>query len=309
MTRLLRTAAAAAALLLAIPAPASAWGSKGHRLVNAVAVRALPASVPAFLRTENATVEIELLGPEPDRLKGSGHVWDAEHDPGHYIDIDDDGTVGGIKLDALPATREAFDTTQRAAKSDQYRQGYLPYSLADGWEELRREFALWRSDGADAAQRAVDEGTIVRTIGLWGHFVADASQPLHVTVHFNGWGTYANPAGYSTDPHLHARFESDFVDRFVSRSDVASKLSSPVACGAGALLSDAQVLQMMETYLSASAATVPQLYQIEQRHGFETGSPEAVAFADARLAFGASRMRDFIICAWENSAAERIGNE
>lgn len=309
MTRPLRTAAAAAALVLAVSAPAFAWGEKGHRIVNAVAAHALPAEIPAFLRTETVAEQIERLGPEPDRLKGSGRISDAEHDPGHYVNVADDGTVAGVKLDALPMTREAFDDALRLAKSDQYRQGYLPYSLAGGWEELRREFALWRADGGDAKERALDESMVLHTLGLWGHFVGDAAQPLHVTVHYNGWGPYPNPARYSTDTHLHARFESAFVDRFVSQTDVAARLpaSRGPVCSSTVLLSDADVMHMMERYLAASALTVPQLYQIEQRHGFDDGSPEAVAFVEDRLAFGAAQMRDFVACAWENSAAERTG--
>ena len=47
--------------------------------------------------------------------------------------------------------------------------------------------------------------------GQLSHFVGDGSQPLHVTIHFNGWGSdQPNPQGYS-NARLHGPFESDLV--------------------------------------------------------------------------------------------------
>ncbi|MBV9271731.1 MAG: S1/P1 Nuclease, partial [Candidatus Eremiobacteraeota bacterium] len=187
---------------------------------------------------------------------------------------------------------------------------------ADGWEELRKEFALWRADAANERSaadssalmdaqhwEAVDEEAVLHTTGTWGHFVGDASQPLHVTVHYNGWGNYPNPEQFSSDNHLHAFFESDFVNAHVDPGSVASKLAALKDCSAnGAPLDDAHVMAMMTSYLQASASTVPTLYRIDQRHGFRDATPEAVDFVDSRLAAGASELRDLIVCAWENSA-------
>lgn len=310
-------------MLCSSAVPAFAWGGKGHRIINAAAARAFPATLPDFTRSNDAAIEIERLGPELDRLKDAGHVWDAEHDVAHFIDIGDDGTVDGIVLTALPPTREGFDSALRAKNTTQYKQGYLPYSLADGWEELRKEFALWRDDVANAqkapnpsalleAQRwkVVDEASILHTIGVWGHFVGDASQPLHVTVHYNGWGNYSNPEHFTSNDHLHAFFESEFVNANVDEAKVVAKVAPLNDCAAtGAPLDDAHVMSMMTSYLGASAATVPALYRIEQRQGFQNATPEAVGFAEERLAFGASELRDLVVCAWENSANVRIYRE
>ena len=81
-----RTAALALALLLAAGAPAFAWGASGHRFVSGAAAATLPDSVPAFVRTPQARGEIERLGPEPDRLRGSGKTRDSDLDPGHFLD-------------------------------------------------------------------------------------------------------------------------------------------------------------------------------------------------------------------------------
>ena len=58
--------------LFVVPSPAHAWGAQGHRIINGAAMRALPANLPAFLRTQSAHDEVALLGPEADRIKGAG---------------------------------------------------------------------------------------------------------------------------------------------------------------------------------------------------------------------------------------------
>jgi hypothetical protein len=45
------------------------------------------------------------------------------------------------------------------------------------------------------ADRRLREKLTIRDIGIWSHYVGDASQPMHVSVHFNGWGDYPNPNG------------------------------------------------------------------------------------------------------------------
>ena len=325
MIRKLSVAIVAAGLLSAFglsnARPAWAWGGKGHLIINHVAAQALPAALPSFLHAQNAVGEIGFLGPELDNLKGSGEAWDAEKDPGHYVDLRDDGTIAGVvTLAALPATREAYDTALRAGHTDQYKQGYLPYALLEGWEQLREDFAYWRVDdynathGANVEQRAfaglrraTDEAVTLRDIGVWGHYVGDASQPLHTTVHFNGWGAGPNPDNYSQSRHLHAMFESDFVDKYVDQASVSSGLPALAVPAGTSLATQPQVMSAIATYLRASNATVPQLYQIEKRNGFARGSREAVAFARSRLAAGAAELRDLVTWAWENSLYESVG--
>ena len=117
----------ASLLAYAIPAaPAWAWGASGHHWLSQVAAEALPEELPAFLRTAEVPQTVGELGREPDRSKDSGAVHDKERDPGHYVDLDDDGKVAGVlPLEPLPATREAFDTALRQGGTTQYAAGYL----------------------------------------------------------------------------------------------------------------------------------------------------------------------------------------
>ncbi len=309
--------------LVAVQSPAWAWGATGHHIINRLAAASLPASVPAFMRTPSAIDELTYLGLELDLLKGAGTEWDAEMDPGHYLDVVGDGTIeGGLRLSALPATREAYDTALRARGLDQYKVGYLPYSIVQGWEQLRMVFAYWRVDHYEArhaktarmraiatARERFDEQLARSDAGTWGHYVADASQPLHVTIHFNGWGNYANPNDYSNSKHLHDLFETEFVDRFVTLAAVEKRLTPLAFARSASLMSEKAVMDAIKRYLAASNAMVPDLYQIEKSGAFKTGTPQAKAFVEGRLAFGASELRTLIVWAWEDSINETIGDD
>jgi len=64
--------------------------------------------------------------------------------------------MGIVPLDRLPTTREVYDTQLRAGGSTQYKAGYLPYSIIDGWQQIRKDFAYWRAavKGAETASSA-----------------------------------------------------------------------------------------------------------------------------------------------------------
>jgi hypothetical protein len=193
--------------------------------------------------------------------------------------------------------------------------------MLDGWEQLRKDFAYWRVDdylakhGATAAlrlrgqsDRTIEESLIRRDLGVWGHFVGDGCQPLHVTVHFNGWGNYPNPNGYTDDRHTHSMFESQFVNKYVSEGMV-SRLMKPQSQFAqpAALLSQDAVMASIMNYLVTTGSTVPHLYDVEKAGGFGKGTPDAVAFAASRLAAGAMEMRDLSVLAWQDSIHESVG--
>ncbi len=293
---------------------ALAWGYTGHVLINGVAAAALPDEIPDFMRTPSAIAFIGELGPELDRSKDAGKSHDADRDPGHYLDLGDDGTIGsGPPLSALPPTRESYDSALRAVGSDQYRMGFLPYAMVDGWQQVREDFAYWRYDdlGARSAISPDDrawflndrnhrEALTIRDVGVWGHYVGDGSQPLHVTVHYNGWGSYPNPHAYSLDKTLHARFEGAFVRAHVDAAGI-SKMLVPFRA------MDGSIEREVARYLAMTNSEVTPLYEIEAHGGFAAASPLAVTFATACVANGASELRDLIVDAWRSSATATVG--
>ncbi len=303
------------------PLRVDAWGEKGHEIINDLAAANLPGGLPAFVRTAAARRELRYLGPEMDRLKGSGRSWDADRDPGHYLDIGDSGKIAGtISLAHLPASMPAYAAALLAARTTPYRVGYLPYSIADGWEEIRTDFALWRVDryaaahattAAARARAAAHErlrATLtLRDIGVWGHFVADGSQPLHVTTHFNGWGSGPNPQHFPQLRGVHAQFESAFVDRYENEALVQRDIPAYVPLDPQHRISQRRLLATIGGYLRGSNAAVVPLYRIAAAGGFTNGSEQARVFTAAQLARGATMLRNLIAYAWEDSLNEKVG--
>jgi len=313
---LLRKIAAFALLFALQGAPAFAWGTTGHLIINRAAMLALPASVPSFLRAQVAIDEVSALGPELDRSKGSGRPHDPDSDPGHYVDVDDGGTIAGaIPLGALPGSREAYDAALDSAGTDEYRQGFLPYSIIDGWQQVRKDLAYWRADnylsvhaGARdrawfARDRALREMLTLRDVGVWGHYVGDGSQPLHVTVHYNGWGRYPNPRHYTGRRGLHSLFEGAFT-RDHARLSAVLHLVSRNAAPPG---SPHGVIAQIQAYLRVTSAQTEPLYELEKSGGFRFATPQAVNFMQQQLARGASELRDLVVAAWTSSANAAVG--
>ncbi|HEY0281347.1 MAG TPA: hypothetical protein VGC27_01850 [Rhizomicrobium sp.] len=292
---------------------ALAWGSDGHRIIGELAVKSLPADLPAFLRTSAAAKEAGYLAPEADRRRGAGEAFDAEHSPAHFVDVSDDLTVlGGPKLDALPPTREQYDTALRAAGSNQYKAGYLPYSMIDGFQLLAKDFAYWRVDVAGAKlgksaearawyakDRVEREKIILHDLGIWAHFVGDASMPLHASVHYNGWGDFPNPEGFTTE-RVHVPWESRFVHEQISDKDVAAAIPPARDCAC-------TIAVRVAEFLAGTQAEVVPFYRLEKAGAFKTATPDGKAFTVRQVARGAGELRDLIVAAWNESEKQSVG--
>ena len=311
------SAVVAVALLAAGTGPSLAWGSKGHRIIGELATQHLPPELPAFLRTAKAVRQIGELAREPDRSRDAGQPHDGAADPGHFVDVSDDGSIlGGPALSALPPTREAYESYLRTAGVNMYKAGYLPYTIMEGWQQLVKDFALWRAAAAGAkfakapADRAwftadgqLREMLILRDLGVWAHYVGDGSQPLHASVHYNGWGDDPNPRDFGTAPGLHARFETDFINAHIVKSDVAALLPAPVHCACSI-----QVHTM--AFLAATQAHVEETYKLDKEQAFDPVLPlkaPAKHFAAQRIADGAGMLRDMVTDAWRQSAEAQLG--
>ena len=302
------------ALTALAAASALAWGASGHRIIGTLAVEALPPELPAFLRTQEAAERVGELAREPDRWRGSGRAHDAERDPAHFINLDDQGmTEAKIPLDRLPPTRPDFEAATAAAGGDITRLGYLPYAMLDGWQQLVKDLAYWRADRAgarlspNAAHRAwltadaeAREQLILRDLGVFAHYVGDGSQPLHVTARFNGWGPGPNPNRYTNDRDTHAAFEGFFVHAEITPEQVRARMAPFRECRCS-------VERRMTRYLASTHALVEPFYRLEKDGGFAPRDPRGVGFAADRLAAGASELRDLIVLAWRASGDVTVG--
>jgi hypothetical protein len=280
-------------------------------------VRGLPDELPAFLRTPGAAAEVGELSREPDRTKGGGQPHDRERDTAHFVDMLDDGRImvaGGPSIDALPRLKSEYDAALIAAGSDVDDAGYLPYAIMDGYQQLVRDFATWRVlNAAEARERDPGkrawyredrlrrEALILRDMGYLGHYVGDGSQPHHTTIHYNGWNRDTpNPEGFTTSRQTHGAFEGAFTSRVARLDTVEAAMAAPALDGF-------DLRARVPAYLRATLTQVTPFYVLEKAGGFRDSDARGGAFATARLAAGASELRDLFILAWRDSADDAIG--
>ena len=295
-----------------IASQAFAWGSAGHRMIGEEAMRGLPSYLPAFLRTAKAIADVGEYSREPDRMRGASKPGDNDRLPAHFINLDDDGKIAGMTLDQLPANRTDFDVKVRAAGSDPYEAGYLPYALADAYAQVAKDMAYWRvltlmeQHEADKtkkawyhADRLRREEVMLRDIGFLGHYVGDASQPLHVTMHYNGWGKYPNPDGYTTDP-IHGPFEGVFVNHNVTTADVRARLGEYTPC-------TQKPEQCLDAEILAANAQVIPLYKMQKAGDLVDGNADMKAFVTTQLGLGATTLRNALVDAWRDSKSVKVG--
>ena len=288
-----------------------AWGRDGHMMINRLAVENLPADVPAFMRDGNAVDIDTWMGPEPDRWKGRAEPeLGATQSPDHFLDYEA-AVYGATKctggtdcVDGYRFPRRRYDYIRALAVAQAQHPelklnesvGFQPWQVEEVWERLKSDLREYRHETAANEDTSGVETAILFEAGWLGHYVGDGSQPLHLTIQYNGW-TGPNPKGYTTEHRIHSQFESAFVSANIKAGDVDRlvKAAAPVKIG------DEWVQYF--GYIDHSHSLVEKVYQIEKAGGFEgAGSAEAKAFTEERLAAGAIELRDLIYSAWVHSA-------
>jgi len=273
------------------------WGNEGHEYVNRVAAERIPAEMPRFLR--RAVVELTYLGPEPDRWRGpSEYALKNAQEPDHFIDLE-----RVAWLDPLPPGRYEFYRKlyeKRAATTDHpddylpEHVGLQPYITMEVFGRLKAAFREYRHRRDLHQPTAPVERAIVFYAGWLGHYVADGSQPLHTTIHYNGW-VGPNPKGYTTEHGIHAKFESAYVAQNITAQDFAKLVHAPERL--------ADPFADYVAYLKESNRQVDKVYALEKAGGFiGKGSTEALDFTTHRLAAGSQMLLNLWYTAWLDSA-------
>ena len=288
-----------------VAAPSSfGWGSKGHKMINKLAAQSLPADVPAFLRTPEAINEIEYLGPEPDRWRSRAESeLSAEQAPDHFIDLE-----FADRIEPLPRRRYDFIAAlyaYAAAHPDQAQDmrpekvGFQPYITEEVWQRLKSAMRDYRTLSAQAgANTKPVEAAILFYAGWLGHYVGDGSQPLHVTIQYNGW-VGPNPNGYTTQHDIHAQFETAYVAANIAAKDFAGFVHAPERVE--------DPFAGYVAYLKESNGLMEKVYALEKAGGFhEKGSPEAFEFTTHRLAAGSQMLLNLWYTAWLESAVTPV---
>ncbi|MEY2877989.1 MAG: hypothetical protein RLZZ15_369 [Verrucomicrobiota bacterium] len=315
---------------LLAPAALRAWDAEGHKIVNQLALAALPPDFPAFARTPAAAERIAFLANVPDRwrnvdpaLRQLGGSWTD-----HYCDLEylteaglDPRTVPSLRLDfalIFAAGRIAnsgkFLAIDPAKNADHTREwpGFSPWAMAEWFHKLRSAFAYlkaYEEVGGTPEEIANSQADVIYVMGVIGHYVGDGAQPLHTTKHFNGWSG-DNPNGYSTWPGFHSWIDGGFALKArLKAADLLPRVTTakPLSLPARPDGRDPFFVAAMD-YLLAQHQLVEPLYRLEKAaklgHGEQPITDEARAFVGGQLLVGGDMLARVWVTAWRNAPVD-----
>jgi hypothetical protein len=284
----------------AVSIPNLAWQDEGHVLVNQVAAEHVPGEMPKFFR--NAVDRLAYLGPEPDRWRRvSEYTLKESQEPDHFIKLE----VLDVDLDTLRSRYDFYRMLYERRASPHARKGVhpdsllpenvglLPYITIEGYERLKVAFREYRQLQASGGDTELVEGNVILYAGWLGHYVADAAEPHHTTIHYDGWQG-PNPDGYP-GRGAHGRVEGDFVrNSGVGSNEIgegmapAERLQDPFA---GFL-----------DFIYETHQLVERTYQLDKAGGFTgAGTEEGRVSALERLTAASQMLLDLWYTAWLTS--------
>ena len=277
------------------------WGARGHMAANRAAVDALPADGPAFLREFREW--IAATGPVPDSWRGAAEPYSKIfEDPNHGWFKEQFSFMKEIPRNRYEFVIRLYDEYLRLKNSDPAAAqltnvrwtGTLPYAAMENYDRMKAAMRAYRQAAEGSPERRYLAQDIAFYMGWLGHYTADGAQPLHDTIHHDGWQG-PNPGNYTRDPRIHTRFETSFVDLIgLQETDLASRLSTPQA------LTDP--FAAIIAHLDDAYTHVEEVYQLDARGAFaDKSDAQARALVVRQLARAASLLRDLTYTAWIES--------
>lgn len=297
----------AAALVIAAPS-GMAWGVRAHTWINRVAVRMLPDDGPVFLKAHEDW--IAYLSVIPD-------AWRRPSEP--FLKMLEDPNHGWFKeqfsfMTEIPRSRYEFvlklyDEQRRlaaagdpaAALTNVRWTGTMAYAAVEGYERMLTGMRTYRALRERKEDTRFAELEIAYAMGWTGHYTADGAQPLHDTVHHDGWQG-ANPRGYTTNPRVHGLFETQFVDLMqLEGGDIQPKVP------AARRLADP--FTAIVEHLDEAGRHTEQVYRLEKAGALaDAANVEARTLVIQQTARGAALLRDLAYTAWLKSGEPPVND-
>ncbi|HID10341.1 MAG TPA: hypothetical protein EYP17_03455 [Candidatus Latescibacteria bacterium] len=272
-------------LALLLSSPTGAWWEKGHRIATEAALRMLPGDTSEFF---GALGDVLMpLSAAPDRWNAYGPTARAGWRRDHFMDLEFLDLPLGKFLKEYP---DRFAVLEHWCRTEEKVPGLLPYHILELYEVLKGVLGELRERPVDLSLRV----QAVFFAGSLAHFTEDLSQPLHLTVHYDG---RVNKKGeLISNKGIHDRFEGPIVEQFIEAWDLLPYMYTPEAYED---VQEALVRAMEESY-----RLVDRVYALDNRRVLEKATPEAVRFVTKRLAAGAQLTADLWYTAWVQGGRE-----
>ncbi|MCC6579381.1 MAG: hypothetical protein IT440_03005 [Phycisphaeraceae bacterium] len=255
--------------------PCIAWLSDGHVKATKEAMTWLEdKGLPKFFMDHGDDIAREATLPDLWSERMMPELRDGER-ANHYIDLE------LLQDRPLPPTRHQFIALCAEMKLNPVDAGYLPYAVTEQTQKLAMTMAEHRKWPDDKAiqQRILSEAAHL------AHYAQDLAQPLHVTVHHDGWEQPGSG--------IHFRMDSLFQRMTV-------RAGEPNA-SAWDKLDVAAVMQCV----NSSHALVKRVYELQvdlpPREGDWMPNAAIQKLADDRFRAAVKQTADLILTAWKMS--------
>ena len=316
--------------VVALSLPAGAWDYEGHRAVNELALASLPESFPAFVLAPVARDRIAFLAGEADRWRnvtstrqGTGLALGHASGTDHYLDLEDLGLYGltpatlpPLRYDFVAAIVKAraanpgkFPAIDPAHNADHTRElsGFLPWAITEYFEKLQSGFASLNAlekFGGTAEEISNARQNIIYVMVVMGHFVGDASQPLHTTMYHHGWTTNNNPNHYTTSFGFHGWIDGGFFSK-TGGIDV-KKLSAKIQPAGKIPVADDPngIFQTAVNFIVAAHQLVEPLFQLDRDGKLsnqDNRGAEGRAFLEGQLIKSGQLLGRLWLTAWQTA--------
>ena len=162
-----------------------AWGVWGHEHINHAAVFALPEEMRTFFYNHIDFITEESSVPDIRKYT----INDKAEPARHYIDIE---SYDSANINNIPLTMQSASAKYDSAFMQ--KNGILPWYIQDIMAKLTKAF------------KARQKTEILFLAGDLGHYLGDATMPLHTSVNYDG--QFTNQKG------IHSFWESQLPEIF-----------------------------------------------------------------------------------------------
>ena len=306
---------------------APAYDYDGHRTINELALSCLPKDYPAFVREAAVAERIVFLSGEPDRWRNSPDNtlkhWNA---PDHYIDLDDLAPLGFVE-NKLPPFRhlftmelanahrkhpQALPSIDSSRNADHTREliGFLPWSIAEHFSQLKSAFSSLKAfeEGGTDGEISNSRQNVAYYMGVLGHYVGDAAQPLHTTRHFNGW-VGANPKSYSVSAGFHSWVDGGYLAKVPLKPDALRprlRVARLLRSEERAIVEPSIFMESM-AFIHDQHQLVEPLYQLDKDGKLTPDLPqgrEGLAFFEKQFVTASQMLADLWFTAWREAPVD-----
>jgi len=243
----------------------------------------------------------------------------------HYFDLEQIHEAG-LDLGALSSLRYEFAlqfAAGRAAHRDRFSAidpeknrdhtrewpGFLPWAITEYYGKLKSAFSYlktFEAEGGTVSEVTNARANVLYLMGVMGHYVGDGAQPLHTTVHHNGW-IGDNPHGYTTAPGVHSWIDGGFIAKARIRTKTIEAKVTPVEAIDLAPRADGRDPMFVRAmdFVAAQNRQVERLYQLEKagrlNHDERPANPEGQAFIEGQLLKGGEMLARIWVTAWREA--------